>query len=89
MQSAIALVVQLMFRIFTSWTYYIALVFFGPWGASRAKSKAREAQEKARDHLPKLTFTTVEFQKAQCFFVIAVQIAAQIVLSSGQWDASE
>ena len=88
MQSGISLAIQLLFRIYTSWTYYIALALAWPW-RGRGKKIAQQAQERARKHLPALISATVEYQKAQCFFMIAVQIAAQIVLSSGDLEASE
>lgn len=88
MQSCIALAIQIMFRIYTSWTYYVIKALLWPLGRTRANQKAQEAQKTARRHLPALVTGTVEFQKAQCFFMIALQIAAQIVLSSGNLGAS-
>ncbi len=87
MQSGIALAIQLLFRIYTSWAYYVTLAFVAPLGRARARQKAQEIQKIARSHLHALRTATVEFQKAQCFFMIAVQIAAQIVLSSGDLGA--
>ena len=59
-----------------------------PCGLSGAKRKAQLDQSKGRAHLPALISALVEFQKAQCFFVLAVEIAAQIVISNGLFQAT-
>ena len=87
MQSGIALAIQILFRVYTSWTYYIVLALLWPLGRRRALEMAQECQENARKHLPALITASVEFQRAQCFFILAMQIAAQIFLSAGNLGA--
>lgn len=44
-----------------------------------------KAKERA---LPRLVTALVEFQKAQCYFMLAVQIAAIVTISKGQYQAN-
>ena len=54
-------------------------------GYARAFKLASSVQNKARElALPRLAAALVEFQKAQCYFMIAVQIAAVVTVSEGR-----
>ena len=65
--------------------YYIcfgALLY--PRGYSRAKKIAQRIRNKSRNkHLPSLTGALAEFQKAQCFFMMAINVAALVNRNSG------
>lgn len=50
-------------------------------------SLASSVQKRARERaLPRLAAALVEFQKVQCYFMIAVQIAAVVTVSKGRLD---
>lgn len=54
-------------------------------GYAQASKIASSVQKKARERaLPRLTAALVEFQKAQCYFMIAVQIAAVATVPEGR-----
>ena len=65
--------------------YYICLgALLLPRGYNRAKTVAQRIRNKSRDkHLPSLTGALAEFQKAQCFFMLAINIAALINRNKG------
>ena len=82
MQSGIALFAFMLLQFWSSWTYYLYLgAFLWPCGLQGAKQKAHLYHSKGKAHLPALLSALVEFQKAQCFFILAVEAAAQIVFS--------
>ena len=55
-----------------------------PRGYSRAKKIAQRVRNNSRNkHLPSLTGALAEFQKAQCFFMLAINIAALVNRNSG------
>ena len=72
--------------VFKTLIFYI-LLFVLIWfhGYARASKLATSVQKKARERaLPRLAAALVEFQKAQCYFMIAVQIAAVATVSEGR-----
>lgn len=55
-----------------------------PRGYSKAKKIAQRVRNNSRNkHLPSLTGALAEFQKAQCFFMLAINIAALVNRNSG------
>ena len=89
MQSGIALLAFILLKSWSSWTYYLSLgIFLWPYGLNGAKQRGQLYQKKWRAHLPALVSALVEFQKAQCFFILALEIAAQIIISRGLFKAS-
>lgn len=89
MQNGIALVAFALLRLFDFWIYYVTIAFLGcVRGFERAKVKADWAKQSALRHrVPNLISSLFEFQKAQCFFMIAVQVAAIIIAKRGGFDA--
>ncbi|KAL8671677.1 MAG: hypothetical protein Q9168_003825 [Polycauliona sp. 1 TL-2023] len=89
MQNGIALVAFALLRLFDFWIYYLTLAFLGCFrGFERAKVKAEWAKRSGLRHrVPNLISALFEFQKAQCFFMIAVQAAAIIIVKGGGFDA--
>ena len=70
------------------WNWGLYYVCFGalllPRGYSKAKKIAQRIRNGSRNkHLPSLTGALAEFQKAQCFFMLAINIAALINRNSG------
>ena len=65
--------------------YYISLgALLLPYGYSKAKKIAQRIRNDSRNkHLPSLTGALAEFQKAQCFFMLAINIAALVNRNSG------
>ena len=59
------------------------LDFIWPFGLNRLKQRAGNIQVWTQRLLPPLESALVEFQKAQCFFMLAIQIAAQIAVRTG------
>ena len=56
-------------------------------GYARAMRVASKVQKRARQRaLPRLAAALVEFQKAQCYFMIAVQIAGVVTVPRGRLD---
>ncbi|KAI4253845.1 MAG: hypothetical protein L6R42_007429 [Xanthoria sp. 1 TBL-2021] len=89
MQNGIALVAFALLRLFDFWIYYVTIAVLGcVRGFERAKVKADWAKQSALRHrVPNLISSLFEFQKAQCFFMIAVQVAAIIIAKRGGFDA--
>ncbi|KAI4247880.1 MAG: hypothetical protein L6R42_009494 [Xanthoria sp. 1 TBL-2021] len=89
MQNGIALVAFALLRLFDFWIYYITIAVLGCIrGLEKAKVKADWAKQYALRHrVPNLISSLFEFQKAQCFFMIAVQVAAIIIAKRGGFDA--
>lgn len=65
--------------------YYVCLgALLWPRGYSKARRIAQKIRNNARNkHLPSLTGGLAEFQKAQCFFMLAINIAALVNRNSG------
>ena len=90
LQSGIALTAFSLLKLYDFWIYYLFITTF-IWrrGYVRARSAAQLVREKAKERaLPRLAAALVEFQKAQCYFMLAVQIAAMATISQGQLQAS-
>lgn len=89
MQNGIALVSFALLRLFDFWIYYFAFALHcwnrGVKGAQARAERVREVSLRYR--VPNLISALVEFQKAQCFFMIAVQVAATIVARMGGFQA--
>ena len=70
------------------WNWGVFYVCFGallvPRGYSKAKKVAQRIRTQSRNkHLPSLTGALAEFQKAQCFFMLAINIAALVNRTKG------
>ncbi|KAL8664449.1 MAG: hypothetical protein Q9202_002999 [Teloschistes flavicans] len=88
MQNAIALTAWALLRHFYFWLYYALLGFFLLVSPDQAYEKAgRIRRMNLRYRIPNLISALVEFQKAQCFFMIAVQVAAIIIARKGGFQA--
>ncbi|KAL8767426.1 MAG: hypothetical protein Q9194_005993, partial [Teloschistes cf. exilis] len=75
-------------RLFDFWLYYALLVFFLLVDRNQAYERAeRIKRTNLRYRIPNLISALIEFQKAQCFFMIAVQIAAIIIARKGGFGA--
>ena len=59
------------------WPWWI----LGPLGLETIKERAHRAQASLQRYQPVIKSATVEFHKSQCFFMIAIAIAGQLVLS--------
>lgn len=85
MQCGIAIGAFLLLQCLDSWIYhlyFVGLRRFKGLGLKAAKKKALDFQKKWIDrHLKILLIALVEFQKAQCFFILPVQAAALAALS--------
>ena len=70
--------------------FYLSLVaLILPCGFRKAKMKARRIQSDMRaKRLPTITAALTEFQKAQCFFMLAINIAAQVIRAKGGLEPS-
>lgn len=70
----------------TSWVFWICRILsYGvlrPKNYNSAFELARAAQAKVRTQLDPLVAAMIDFQKAQCFFALALEIATLIILSS-------
>ncbi len=67
-----------------SWMFFIyrsALTL--KHGIEKAHEKARWIRIENQKHLSRLTVALTDFQKAQCFFMVAINIAAQVVIWRG------
>lgn len=88
MQNGIAVVAWAFLRLFDFWLYYALLVFFLLVDRNQAYERAeRIRRTNLRYRIPNLISALIEFQKAQCFFMIAVQIAAIIIARKGGFGA--
>lgn len=68
----------------SSWIYYIyhgALTL--KHGFRKAHEKAQWIRDRNRKHLSRLVVALTDFQKAQCIFMVVINIAAQIVIREG------
>ncbi|KAL8800168.1 MAG: hypothetical protein Q9182_005369 [Xanthomendoza sp. 2 TL-2023] len=89
MQNGIALVAFALLRIFDFWIYFLTIALLGClYGFKEAQAKAEWVRQSALRHrVPNLISALFEFQKAQCFFMIAVQAAAIITVQQGGFEA--
>lgn len=79
-QSILALLGFLLLQIHSWWYHYLFL---------RSKDAYRQRMnfgERPNKHLATLLSVLVDFQKAQCFFMLAMQIAAHAVLYNGPFQ---
>lgn len=85
MQYSIAVGAFILLQCLDSWVYYsylIGLRMIKGLSPKAAKKEAMDFQKKWIDrHLKILLMALVEFQKAQCFFILPVQAAALAALS--------
>lgn len=95
MQTGIAIVLFILLKMCDALLYRICLFAYGilwPWwflwplGLQSIKETANEAQTSLHRYQPAIKSATVEFHKAQCFFMLAIGIAGQIVLRQGSFD---
>lgn len=75
-------------QVFSSWCYYLSGIFFWLRGSKDAHQQGKSLQKKLKNRLVPLLSVLIDFQKAQCFFMIAIQIAAQVVMSNGLFEGS-
>lgn len=89
MQNGIALSAFGLLRLFDFWIYYVTIALVScASGCKGARRKAKSARQVGlRYRVPNLISALFEFQKAQCFFMIAVQVAAIIVVQRGGFEA--
>ncbi|KAL8752719.1 MAG: hypothetical protein Q9184_005650 [Pyrenodesmia sp. 2 TL-2023] len=89
MQNGIALSAFGLLKLFDFWIYYFTIALLScASGREAARRKAEHARQMGlRYRVPNLISALFEFQKAQCFFMIAVQVAAIIVVQRGGFDA--
>ena len=94
MQSGIALSAFLLLKICDSLIYRSCMLlsyltwplwwgFAPPAVLSYVKHNIGKFQLRLRRFLPAIKSATVEFHKAQCFFMLSIEVAAQIVVKSG------
>ena len=96
MQSGIALSAFLLLKLFDDQFYRLFIFFcclFPPFGLrligpSKIKCKASVLQARLRTYAPAVKSATVEFHKAQCFFILAIELAANMVISEGTLNDS-
>ncbi|KAI9843917.1 MAG: hypothetical protein M1838_002413 [Thelocarpon superellum] len=89
MQAGLVLVAFLALKWWDSGLYYTCLVArLARQGYVEAQRRALRTEARHLQHKERLIVALVEFQKAQCFFMLAVQIAALVVLHDGLLAAS-
>ena len=95
MQIGIAILLFFLLKICDTLLYRTCLFFYGvfwPWwfvwplGLENVKETARKAQTSLHRYQPAIISATVEFHKAQCFFMLAIGIAGIIVLRQGSLE---
>ena len=87
MQSAIAIIGFLLLQLYDSWIKGVGtLLLLMPYGYHEAKTKVEGFQRQCRKRLDTLIDAFGEFHKAQCFFIMAIEIAAQIVTRKGSTE---
>ncbi len=81
MQTGIAVILFILLKMCDALLYRICLFAYGilwPWwflwplGLERIKETANKAQTPLRRYQPAVKSATVEFHKAQCFFMLAI-----------------
>ena len=55
----------------------------GPAALTSIERKVSTLQDRLRSYAPIVKSATVEFHKAQCFFMLSIEIAAQVVVKQG------
>lgn len=89
MQSGIALTLFLLLKLCDALVYRTCLFLYGvfwpcwfcwPFGLKKIKKTAQKAQASLHRYQPAIKSAAVEFHKAQCFFMLAIGSAGQIVL---------
>ncbi|KAL8721026.1 MAG: hypothetical protein Q9181_007795 [Wetmoreana brouardii] len=69
------------------WKWLVPNVYFGllaiRHGWTGASTRSEEVNHMAQKHLSRLSIALTDFQKSQCFFMIATNIAALVVVSRG------
>lgn len=85
-QSILALLGFLLLQIYSSWYHYLSLIFSWLRGSKDAYRQRMNFRERPNKHRATLLSVLVDFQKAQCFFMLAMQIAAHVVLSNGLFE---
>lgn len=95
MQSGIALSAFLLLKLFDDqfyrWSIFFYYLFYpcGLWlNGLPDQCKASALQAHLRNYAPAIKSATVEFHKAQCFFVLAIELAANMVISEGTLNDS-
>ena len=92
MQIGIAVLLAFLLKICDTLLYRTCIFLYGifwPWwfvwplGYQKIKATACEAQTSLHRYQPAIKSATVEFHKAQCFFMLAIGIAGIIVLRQG------
>ena len=79
MQASISIIACLLLKFWDSGLYYICLIHRGlRYGLDGARITARQTHEKWIMQKYKLVEGLIEFHKAQCFFMFAIQTAALI-----------
>jgi len=92
MQMFIMLSAWLAFHFYQTWAQYPLTVTLMPFrGVKRASDLAGRLQRQiaCSHHTAALVSALVEFQKAQVFFMLAVQIAAIIALQNNKYIEAE
>ncbi|CAD6592421.1 MAG: hypothetical protein ASARMPRED_006259 [Alectoria sarmentosa] len=94
-QTGIATILFILLKLCDALLYRICLFAYGilwPWwflwplGLETIKETANKAQTSLRRYKPAIQSATVEFHKAQCFFMLAIGVAGQIVLRRGSLE---
>ena len=89
MQSGIALGAFILLKLCHTHFYRTCLLLLWPlsliWPSTLAKTKrrAQHVQTRLQKYLPTIKSATVEFHKAQCFFMLAINVAAQVSVGQG------
>ena len=79
-------------KMWDSWIYYTCLILYyalwplgciWPFGLNSLKRRVGKIQVWTQRLLPPLESALVEFQKAQCFFMLAIRFAAETAVRTG------
>ena len=66
-----------------TWPLWLYLYRVRPNSPKAIEQKVSNAQTRLQSYLPIVKSATVEFHKAQCFFMLSIEVAAQIVVKQG------
>ncbi len=89
MQAGIVLIAFIALQWWDFGLYYTSLLAYLPrHGYVEARRRAQRIHYKQIKHQERLIVALVEFQKTQCFFMLAIQIAAIVVIHRGLLGAS-
>ena len=84
MQSMIAIIGFLLLQLFDFWIEWVGtMLLWRLHGYHEAKIEAEKLRMHCKAQLAPLKEALVEFHKAQCFFILAVEITAQFVTRQG------